>query len=71
MDIKFANMYQQYKERGAGSVIKCETNVITMTLQWHSSQIFNLGNYVDDTPTETGLSKFLNPYFIILTISLH
>ena len=53
------------------SVMQCERSVITMTLHWHSSQIFNLGNYVDDTPTETGLSKFLNPYFIILTISLH
>ena len=26
-----------------------------MTLHWHSSQVFSLGNCVDDTPTETGL----------------
>ena len=26
-----------------------------MTLHWHSSQVSNLGNCVDDTPTETGL----------------
>jgi hypothetical protein len=38
------------------SVMKCERSVITMTLQWHSSQVSSLDNYVDDTPTETGLS---------------
>ena len=36
------------------SVIKCEMSVITMTLHWHNSQIFNLDNCVDDTPIETG-----------------
>ena len=35
--------------------MKCERSVITITLHWHSSQIFSLGNCVDDTPTETGL----------------
>ena len=50
MDIKFANMYQQYEERG-------ERSVITMTLYWHSSQVSSLGNCVDDTPTETGLKE--------------
>jgi len=48
MDIKFANMYQQYEERG-------ERSVITMTLYWHSSQVSGLDNCVDNTPTETGL----------------
>jgi len=48
MDIKFANMYQQYEERG-------ERSVITMTLYWHSSQVSSLGNCVDNTPTEAGL----------------
>ena len=33
--------------------MKCERSVITITLHWHSSQIFSLGNCVDDTPTET------------------
>ena len=37
------------------SVMKCERNIITMTLHWHGSQIFNRGKYIDDTPTETGL----------------
>jgi len=37
------------------SVIKCEMSVITMTLHWHNSQIFNLDNCVDDTPIETGV----------------
>ena len=36
--------------------MKCETSVITMTLHWHSYQIFSLGNCVDDTSIETGLS---------------
>jgi len=35
--------------------MKCESSVITMTLYWHSSQVFNFGNCVDDTVTETGL----------------
>ena len=56
MDIKFANIYQQYEERGDMSVMKYKKSVITMTLYWHSSQIFSLGNCFDDTPAETGLS---------------
>ena len=50
MDIKFANMYQQYEERG-------EMSVITMTLYWHSSQVSSLGNCVDNTFTKTGLIR--------------
>ena len=38
--------------------MKCERSVITMTLHWHSSQIFNFDNYIDDTPTETGLRGY-------------
>ena len=37
------------------SVMQCERSVITMTLHWHSSLVFSLGNFVDDTPTETGV----------------
>ena len=39
--------------------MKYETSVITMTLHWHNSQISILGKCVDDTPTETGLNKFI------------
>ena len=39
------------------SVMKYERSVITMTLHWHSSQVSSLSNYVDDTPTETGLKE--------------
>ena len=35
--------------------MKYEKSVITMTLHWHSSQVFSFGNCVDDTPTETSL----------------
>ena len=38
--------------------MKCEKSVITMTLHWYSSQVSSLGNCVDDTPTETGLSRY-------------
>ena len=38
------------------SVMKYKKSVITMTLYWHSSQIFSLGNCFDDTPAKTGLS---------------
>ena len=38
------------------SVMKCESSAITMTLYWHNSQVFSLGNYVDDTPIETSLT---------------
>ena len=53
MDIKFANMHQQYEERGEKSVMKCERSVIIMTLHWHSSQISSFDNCVDDTPIKT------------------
>ena len=39
------------------SVMKYEKSVITMTLHWHNFQVFNLDNYVDDTPIETGLKR--------------
>ena len=55
IDIKFANMHQQYEERGEKSVMKCERSVIIMTLYWHNYQVFSLGNCVDDTTTEIGL----------------
>ena len=32
--------------------MRCERSVITMTLHWHSSQVFSLSNCVDDTLTE-------------------
>ena len=35
------------------SVMKCEISVITMTLLRLDYLIYGLGNYVDDTPTET------------------
>ena len=38
------------------SVMKYKRSVITMTLYWHSSQVFSLDNCFDDTPAETGLS---------------
>ena len=60
MDIKFANMYQQYEKRGEMSIMKCESSVITMTLHWHNSQVSSLDNCVDDTPTETGLRSRLD-----------
>ena len=37
--------------------MKCERSVITMILHWHNSQVFSLGNCVDDTPTETAASS--------------
>ena len=55
MSIKFDDMYQQYEEREEMSVMKYERSVITMTLHRYSSQVSNIGNCVDDTPTETGL----------------
>ena len=55
MDIKFANIDQQYEEREERSVMKCES-VTIMTLHWYSSQVSSLDNCVDDTPTETDLS---------------
>ena len=39
------------------SVMKYKRSVITMTLYWYGSQIFSLGNCVDDTPTETAASS--------------
>ena len=38
--------------------MKYDKSVITMTLHWHSSQVSNLGNYVDDTLTQTGLRVY-------------
>jgi len=35
--------------------MKYERNIITMTFHWYRSQVSSLSNYVDDTPTETGL----------------
>ena len=35
--------------------MKYEKSVITMTLHWHSFQVFSLDNCVDDTSTKTGL----------------
>ena len=36
--------------------MKCESSVITMTLLWHDYLIPGLGNCVNDTLIETGLS---------------
>jgi len=33
----------------------CERSVITITFNWHRSQVFSFDNYVDDTSTEIGL----------------
>ena len=52
MNIKFTNMYQQYEER--------EKNVMKYERR-HISQVPSLGNYVDDTPTETSLMTLANP----------
>ena len=40
--------------------MKCERSVITMTLHWHSSQVSNLNNCVDDTLIETDLKCSAN-----------
>jgi len=37
--------------------MKCERSVITMTLHWHSFEVFSLGNCIEDPPTETVLKK--------------
>ena len=39
-----------------------------MTLQWYSSQISSLGNCVDDTSTETGLTR---QYLATVTVALN
>ena len=36
--------------------MKCDRNIMMMTLHWHSSYDFSLDNCVDDTPTEIGLN---------------
>ena len=49
-------MYQQYEKREKRSVMKCDRNVMMMTLHQHSFYDFSLDNCVDDTPTEIGLN---------------
>ena len=40
--------------------MKCEKNVITMTLHWHSYQVYSYDNCVNNTPTKTRLSSLRN-----------
>ena len=55
MNIKYADMTMFLWRERMKSVMKCERSVITMTLLWLDYLIYDLGNCVDDTPTETGL----------------
>ena len=43
--------------------MKYERSVIIMTLHWHNSQVSSLGNCVDDTPTEIGLTSADTTYY--------
>ena len=44
-------------KREAWSVMECEKSVMVMILIWLDYLIHNLGNCIDDTPTETGLTR--------------
>ena len=44
-------------KREKGIVIECERGVITMTFLRLDYLLYILGNYVDDTSTETGLMQ--------------
>ena len=64
MNLKMSKRHTFWNERSTmerewRSVMKNERSVITITLYWHSSQVYNLDNRVDDTPTETDLTSRL------------
>ena len=56
--LTYTNSMRRDEERG-------ERSVITMTLHWHSSQIYSLGNCVEDTPIETGLRRDIKRHISI------
>jgi len=70
MSIKFADMARFLWRERMESVMDCERSVITMTLLRLDYLVYSLGNCVDDTSTETGLTgltvffgKYVLDYF--------